>query len=1149
MKQSGRFFQFLTSLVLVLAVLVPVRVVPAQAEEGEYTFEANVDFCDASTGHVWINGVDTREPAEPFIFDWGDGTVESAWFVADHVYSDTNLTYLVTITSALGGETTVTVEFANCPPLEIQAWIEEIIPETGYVRVNGFVRGSPLVRVEWGDGSEPTESFFPVEHVYADLGRDYVITVTGTYYDGSIGIQALPFTFAQAEAGGLNIRAYVDGNSQLVIQGNTAYWYHNSAAAPGRHMGLNEPTLINGMEWYPTWPDIPDEENRDCNCVSSLFSGIYPALPQNVRFALNVIQARHAVSISQQPSPMNNYTLIIDFDDGPPAGADWYEIEVVIDQSPSNPNFSVRMTENEVHGYEWTFGSQVRLEIDDPNTPQSPDYTRTQTVTFADWDPNQTFVRFKVWEDNFTLQPGMLVTMTDGNITKTHIITDLVVLGADAATDTVWGTGTPGTWVEVGHLCDNDGCAIRRTVIAADGTWLLDFSVPGGPEPDEQKTFDIQECYGHEARQHDEDGDSTQYGWLSYCPASFAIEQYTFNFDNPLLADLTIRRAIALGTDRQRILEQAFLPAEVYGQLVNSPLPPGNPHLAPAGMLTLYPYNPDGARTLLANAGWVDTNGDGIREKNGQELAFTFKTTLNPMRTIAAQIFRENMEAIGMRITVVQETPGVFFAENGTLARGDFDIAEFAWVAGLEDISILDLYKTGGEQNYGAYVNPVYDAAFEAFKNAATEEARITAAHQAQQIFTADLPAFYLFTRENIVPYQTPTGTSVTLTPLPQVTITYTNVNNEGVTAALAVSLNPADLPQNMQLVDSAYEIGTTAMFETVKVCLAYRDHWMTPAQEAALRLYHYDNGVWLDVTDPGYPDTVNNIVCGTATDFSLFAILLPTDSAPPVITPVVTGTPGLNDWYTSAVTVEWQVSDPESGIAASVGCEPVTLAADTAGETLVCTATNGIGLAQSESVTIKIDRTPPVITWLGDIASGSSFYYGFVPPEPTCAASDLLSGLEEPCEVSGYETTTGTHTLFARAADNAGNQAVKSRTYTVLAWTLKGFYQPVDMNGIYNVVKGGSTVPFKFEIFAGPTELTNTAYIKSFTYAETACNANALTDEIELTATGGTSLRYDETSGQFIYNWKTPKTAGKCYRVTIIAHDGSALLAYFKIR
>ena len=139
---------------------------------------------------------------------------------------------------------------------------------------------------------------------------------------------------------------------------------------------------------------------------------------------------------------------------------------------------------------------------------------------------------------------------------------------------------------------------------------------------------------------------------------------------------------------------------------------------------------------------------------------------------------------------------------------------------------------------------------------------------------------------------------------------------------------------------------------------------------------------------------------------------------------------------------------------------------------------------------------------------------------------------------------------MTAAASDNAGNSYSEQRTYTVRAWTLQGFYQPVDMNGVYNIVRNGSTVPLKFEIFAGATELTDVSVVTSLTYVQAACSAAFPTDEIETMATGGTVLRYDSTSGQFIFNWKTPSgTAGKCFRVTMTTADGSSLVAFFKMK
>jgi hypothetical protein len=91
--------------------------------------------------------------------------------------------------------------------------------------------------------------------------------------------------------------------------------------------------------------------------------------------------------------------------------------------------------------------------------------------------------------------------------------------------------------------------------------------------------------------------------------------------------------------------------------------------------------------------------------------------------------------------------------------------------------------------------------------------------------------------------------------------------------------------------------------------------------------------------------------------------------------------------------------------------------------------------------------------------------------------------------------------------------------------------------------------VPLKFELFAG-SELTDPANVKSLQSTKVNCStSNATEDAIETTATGGTSLRYDSTAGQFIYNWKTPTGAGSCYKVAVTANDGSTISAFFKMK
>ena len=251
--------------------------------------------------------------------------------------------------------------------------------------------------------------------------------------------------------------------------------------------------------------------------------------------------------------------------------------------------------------------------------------------------------------------------------------------------------------------------------------------------------------------------------------------------------------------------------------------------------------------------------------------------------------------------------------------------------------------------------------------------------------------------------------------------------------------------------------------------------------------------------------------------------------------------------WNNTDVTVSFTCGDATSGV---VSCStPTTLSGEGAGQFVTGNATDNAGNTNSATVSgINIDKTAPSVALVGGPADGGSYYFGSVPAAPTCSAEDNLSGLAAPCSVSGYGTTVGDHTVIASASDNAGNSASASASYTVLAWTLNGFYQPVDMGGVFNVVKGGSTVPLKFEVFSGSIELTATSVVKSFTVVGVACNS-ATADDIELTTTGGTSLRYDATAGQFIQNWQTPRAAGLCYRVTMTTQDGSTLQALFKLK
>ena len=278
-----------------------------------------------------------------------------------------------------------------------------------------------------------------------------------------------------------------------------------------------------------------------------------------------------------------------------------------------------------------------------------------------------------------------------------------------------------------------------------------------------------------------------------------------------------------------------------------------------------------------------------------------------------------------------------------------------------------------------------------------------------------------------------------------------------------------------------------------------------------------------------------------------------PSDTTPPLISYVLNpaSPDGSNEWYKSDVTLTWTVTEDDSPSSlVKTGCVDQNITVDQQETTYSCSATSDGGSATQVDVKIKRDATAPTVALVGGPADGASYYFGSVPATPTCSASDATSGLAAACSVSGYSSLVGSHTVSASATDNAGNTGDDSHTYAVLAWTLYGFYQPVDVHGVWNTVKGGSTVPFKFEIFAGSTELTDPADVSGFSAAPIPCPSGSLnTDPIEVTATGATALRYDSIAGQFVYNWQTPKRPGNCYQVTMTTADGSLLSANFLLK
>ena len=113
-----------------------------------------------------------------------------------------------------------------------------------------------------------------------------------------------------------------------------------------------------------------------------------------------------------------------------------------------------------------------------------------------------------------------------------------------------------------------------------------------------------------------------------------------------------------------------------------------------------------------------------------------------------------------------------------------------------------------------------------------------------------------------------------------------------------------------------------------------------------------------------------------------------------------------------------------------------------------------------------------------------------------------------------------------------------------------RGFLQPVNPAAL-NTVKGGSTVPLKFQVrTASGTYISSLAIINSFVLTQVQCGSlTTLIDEVDFTTTGGTTLRYDLSSNQYVQNWQTPKRPGTCYRVDVAISGGQRVSANFQLK
>ena len=228
---------------------------------------------------------------------------------------------------------------------------------------------------------------------------------------------------------------------------------------------------------------------------------------------------------------------------------------------------------------------------------------------------------------------------------------------------------------------------------------------------------------------------------------NLTYQHIDLNLDNPILADVRVRRALLLGIDRQGIATKLLGGRVPVADSFVSPLEDTYIKDTP-----IYPYDPARARALLAEAGWTP-GPDGIaRNAAGQRLSITFSTTAGVRaRELQQQILQSDWRKIGVETIIKNEPPRTLFGE--TLRHRAFTgMAMFSWSSSIES-SPRQILSSGqiptaqnnwGGTNFTGYRNAKMDADIDAVERELDPAKRKTIWADIQRIYATDLPVLPL---------------------------------------------------------------------------------------------------------------------------------------------------------------------------------------------------------------------------------------------------------------------------------------------------------------------------------------------------------------------------------------------------------------------
>lgn len=224
------------------------------------------------------------------------------------------------------------------------------------------------------------------------------------------------------------------------------------------------------------------------------------------------------------------------------------------------------------------------------------------------------------------------------------------------------------------------------------------------------------------------------------------ISFIAYNNDRPIFKDVRVRKALTALVDRDLIHQQLL---KGMAKKIEGPVAPSQPNYNPA--VKQQAFDVEAAKKLLDEAGWKDTDGDGILDKvlDGKKTKFSFTYTTQAGAEIPKRILLiiiEQLRKVGIEANLVAPERSVFL-EN-TRSK-NYDAAYSGWAGNATEDEIYQLWHSSQAKNKGSnfysFRNAEADKLMEDIRVEFDKDKRYAMHYRMQEIITQEQPVTFMF--------------------------------------------------------------------------------------------------------------------------------------------------------------------------------------------------------------------------------------------------------------------------------------------------------------------------------------------------------------------------------------------------------------------